>query len=119
MGIERTVHADGSWTETAKDPKSAVELFEKHRVGMQKDGAEKFHKSFMNDLSTGFEKVRDPAGNVTSIRADEVDSSLANGYSPMNRPRTTVPALPWARKVTTPGKHRYRYNKTTKEMEEC
>jgi hypothetical protein len=119
VGIERTVHADGSWTETAKDPKSAVELFEKHKDGMQKDGAEKFHKSYMNDLSTGFERVRDQSGKVTHIRADEVSQSLANGYKPMNQPRTVVPALPWPRKKQAPGKHRYRYNKTTGEMEEC
>lgn len=96
MPIERIEHLDGSWEEKASDPKSARELFEKHAPALEKRGREDFHRKWLEQEKVGFEAVRDPAGNPTHVRADQVDTALSSqGYRPMNRPRTIVPALPW------------------------
>lgn len=120
MGIERTVHNDGSWEEKATGKKAVQELLEKHGPALQKRGNEDFHKKWMEQVGVGFEKVRDPAGNPTHVRADQVDVALgAQGYSPMNRPTTIVPDLPWhTNHVPRYGKHKYRYNPESKTMEE-
>lgn len=95
MPIERTVNVDGSWVETATDPKSAKELYDKHAPALQKRGADDFHKKYMQDLSTGFQRVRDPSGKVTHVRADRVDAALASGYTAVGAPTMIVPTLPW------------------------
>lgn len=118
MGIKRTEHPDGRWTEEADDPKSARELLEKHGPGLQAYGAQKFHESYVRDLNVGFERVRAPDGSVTHVRADEVDRSLSSGYSAVGNPTMRMPDVPWPRKSAGPGRHKFRYNKLTGEMEE-
>lgn len=118
MPITRTVHADGSWTEKADDPKSARELAEKHGPALQKLGREDFQKKWLRDNKVGFEKVRDPSGAVTHIRADEVGTSMASGYTPVANPTMIMPNVPWEKKSSGPGKHRFKYNPQTGAMEE-
>lgn len=93
---------------------------EKHGPALQKRGNEDFHQKWKDQVSVGFERVRDPAGNITHVRADQVDRSFGqSGYSPLNLPRTVVPDLPWQKDhVPRYGKHKYKYNPETGLMEE-
>jgi len=106
MAIIRTETATG-WKEEATDPKSARELNEKHGPALQKKGAEDFHKKYMQDLSVGFEKVTDPHGNPTYVRADRMEQALRDGYGASNTIRSMVPGVPWEKKSLGPGKHKF------------
>ena len=118
--IERTVNADGSWVEKAKNNAGVRELVDKHGAGLQKTGAEAFQRSWENDNAVGVEKLRDPSGKVTYLRADEVSGALAGGdYKPVSNPTMVMPNVPWDRKPTGPGRHRFKYNRATGQMEEC
>ena len=118
MAIKRTVHDDGSWTETGETPKDAKDLYEKHRKDIQSHGEQKFHEAFVKQQSTGFEKLRDPSGAVVSVPTNEAEKALASGYGAVSNPRMVVGDLPWPKQPQTPGRHRYRYNPLTGQMEE-
>jgi hypothetical protein len=95
LAIERIEYPDGKWEEKANDPKGARELFEKHAPALQQHGVNEFQRKWKEQEAVGFERVREPNGQETYVRADEVQTRLASGYKPLNLPRTVVPFLPW------------------------
>jgi len=119
MAIERTVHADGSWTEKATTPQSAKDLADKHGPALQKRGADDFHKKWIEADKVGYEKLRDPSGKITHVRADEADSARRSGYGAVANPTMVVPELPWHKdREPLPGRRRWKYNRETGQMEE-
>ena len=75
---------------------------------------EAFHKNEGN-----WERISDPTGNPTVVPKDKVDEYRAAGYGRVSvNPSMIMPSVPWARKSSGPGKHRFRYDKATGQMVE-
>ena len=65
------------------------------------------------------ERISDPQGNQTVVPKDQIDQYRAQGYGRATSSiRMVMPEMPWQKKQMAPGKHRFRYNKLTKCMEE-
>lgn len=74
---------------------------------------EAFHKN-----EGKFVRVSDPNGNPTQVHARDLDNALASGYGKVGlTPTFVVPDLPWKRKSAGPGRHVYKFNKVTRQME--
>ena len=91
-------------------PKLAGMLTETANEGYKKQ----FHKNEGN-----WERISDPQGNQTVVPKDQIDQYRAQGYGRATSSiRMVMPEMPWQKKQMAPGKHRFRYNKLTKCMEE-
>ena len=97
---------------TGKDIPALTGMLAKH-------GRESFEKSYWKSKEHGFEKISDPAGNMTWVKGNEVESYRAQGYGKIVNPAFVVPELPWQRQSTPrPGKRKYKFNPKTQEMQE-
>ena len=75
---------------------------------------EAFHKN-----EGQFERVTDPGGNETLVHRDQLSQALENGYGRAPSAMTMVmPEVPWPRKLCGPGRHRFRYDKASRQMVE-
>ena len=113
MAIVETKTSTGGWQKefTGKD------VGEAFNQGLQEYGAQKFQESWKRNESIGFEKLRNANGEIEHVRADETERSLANGFSPVGNPTMVMPSVPWPQKSDGPGRHRYKYNRESGEME--
>ena len=81
-------------------------------------GNEAYRKAF-HENEGQYERITDPSGNPTQIHKRDLETALAQGYgrAPVS-PSMVVPTLPWQKHRTpNPGRHKYRYNKATRQME--
>lgn len=113
MAIEEIKRPDGSWQKTF----TGKDVGEAFHQGLQEHGAQKFQEAWKRNESIGFEKLRNASGQTEYVRADETESALANGFAPVGNPTMVMPDVPWERKSDGPGRHRYKYNRDTGEME--
>jgi len=75
---------------------------------------EAFHKN-----EGQFVRVTDPNGNPTQVHQRDLDKALASGYGQScASPRMIMPSVPWQRKSSGPGKHKFKYDKATGQMVE-
>lgn len=80
-------------------------------------GNEAYRKAF-HENEGQFERITDPNGNPTQVHKRDLEQALQQGYGKTAiAPCMVVPELPWKRKSDGPGRHKYRYNKATKQME--
>lgn len=81
-------------------------------------GNEAYRKAFHKNEGN-WERITDPQGNPTHVPKDRIDEYRALGYGRATlNPSMVMPEVPWQRKSAGPGKHKFRYNKLTKCMEE-
>jgi hypothetical protein len=81
-------------------------------------GNEAYREAFHSNEGQ-YVKIADPQGNLTHVHQRDVEGALAAGYGRAGAtPRMIMPTVPWAQKKSGPGKHKFRYNKLTGEMEE-
>ena len=86
---------------------------------LDKTAREGYRKKYHENEKIGFEQVTDPSGVPTYVRKDQVEECLAQGYGKVGlKPTFTMPQLPWARKHTGPGKHKYKYDKASNSIVE-
>jgi hypothetical protein len=81
-------------------------------------GNESYKKAFHKN-EDNWERISDPQGNPTVVPKDKVEEYRAQGYGQASSSiRMVMPEVPWKKPPQAPGKHKYRYNKLTKCMEE-
>lgn len=81
-------------------------------------GNEAYRKAFHKNEGN-WERMSDPHGNPTVVPKDRIEEYRAAGYGETgDTPRMMMPEVPWAKKAVGPGRHRFRYDKTTGVMVE-
>ena len=86
--------------------------------GLLTKGGEEAYKQAFHKNEGQYERITDPNGNPTDVHKRDVEQALAQGYGKVGlTPTFVVPQLPWKRKYAGPGRHVYKYNKVTKQME--
>lgn len=88
-------------------------------AGMLTETANENYRKQFHKNEGQFVRVTDPNGNPTEVHQRDLDTALAQGYgqSCLN-PRMVMPAVPWERKSSGPGKHKFRYDRASKSMVE-
>lgn len=90
----------------------------KARGSLIESGNEAYKKAFHKDEGN-WERISDPSGNPTVVPKDRVAEYQAVGYGRAGvTPTLVMPAVPWERKRTGPGRHRFRYDKASGQMVE-
>jgi hypothetical protein len=110
---ERELPASNQWEikATGKDVHKLAGM-------LTETGGEAYRKAFHKNEGN-WEKINDPRGIQTVVPKDQIDEYRAQGYGRTGiTPSMVMPSVPWKRKSAGPGKHKFRYNKTTKCMEE-
>lgn len=88
-------------------------------AGMLTSTANEAYKKAFHKNEGNWERISDPQGNPTVIPKDKVEEYRAQGYGRVSiTPSMIMPSVPWARKVSGPGKHKFRYDKASKSMVE-
>lgn len=113
MAIERKELPGGMWeiSATGKDVHQLKGMLNEH-------GRDSFEKSYWKSKSAGFDKMRNPMGQVEDVPLDKIDEYKSQGYTAKGSPRMIVPDVPWERGRVSPGRHRYKYDKSTGQMTE-
>ena len=115
MAIEEREIAGGKQWEI----KATGEDIGKLRGMLTETGNEAYRKAFHKNEGQ-YVKVTDPHGRPTEVHQKDLDVALAQGYgNAAVNPSMVMPEVPWQRKSCGPGKHKFRYNKLTKQMEEA
>ena len=111
---ERLLPASNQW-----EIKATGEDIPKLAGMLDKVGKEAYRKAFHKNEHIKYEKVLDPSGGETHIKAGEIDEYRAMGYKPIaqNSIRMQMPAVPWKSRMR-PGKTKYRYDKVSGQMVE-
>jgi hypothetical protein len=110
---ERELPASNQW-----EIKATGEDVGKLAGMLTETGNEAYRKAFHSNEGQ-YVKVTDPHGNPTQVHQKDLDQALASGYGQSaSAPRMVMPSVPWARKVSGPGKHKFRYDKASKSMVE-
>jgi hypothetical protein len=98
--------------------KATGEDMGKLRGMLTETGNEAYKKAFHKNEGN-WERISDPQGNPTVVPKDKVEEYRAQGYGRVSiTPSMMVPELPWAQKKTGPGRHKFRYDKASKQMVE-
>lgn len=109
---ERTTNARGDWELTA----TGDDIPKLHGM-LQKTGGEAYRKAFHKNEGN-WERISDPHGNPTVVPKDRVDEYRAQGYGKVAiSPSMVMPHVPWEPKRFGAGRHKWRYNRETGEME--
>lgn len=110
---ERELPASNQW-----EIKATGEDVKKLAGMLTSTGNEAYKKAFHKNEGQ-FVRVTDPNGNPTEVHQKDLDQALSQGYGKQAlNPSMIMPEVPWARKTYGPGKHKFRYNKITRQMEE-
>lgn len=87
-------------------------------AGMLTETGNEAYKKAFHKNEGNWERISDPHGHPTVVPKDKIEEYRAQGYGLVSvSPSMIMPEVPWERKRTGPGKHRFRYNKATKQME--
>jgi len=109
---ERITNARGDWERTATGddiPKL---------IGSLKETAEDSYKKAFHENEGNWERISDPSGNPTVVPRDRIDEYRAQGYGRVAvSPSMVMPEVPWEPKRFGPGRHKWKYNRETGEME--
>ena len=112
MAITERSLPGGKWERTFTGPD-----IEKAKGSLTKVANEAYKKAF-HENERKYVKVTAPDGGITDVHERDLETALANGYGMAPRaPSMVVPELPWEPKRFGPGKHKWRYNRETREME--